>query len=58
MISQYFTLRILPLLLSTRQRQNDMIHATFGIDAINERMRGGDQTAATKAPMAEAKVGN
>jgi len=35
-----------------------MIHATFGIDAINERMRGGDQTAATKAPMAEAKVGN
>jgi hypothetical protein len=35
-----------------------MIHATFGIDAINKRMRGGDQTAATKALMAEAKVGN
>jgi hypothetical protein len=27
-------------------------------DAINKRMRGGDQTAATKAAMAEAKVRN
>jgi hypothetical protein len=27
-------------------------------DAINKRMKGGDQTAATKAAMAEAKVAN
>jgi hypothetical protein len=27
-------------------------------DAINKRMRGGNQTAPTKAAMAEAKVAN
>jgi hypothetical protein len=38
--------------------KNSRFRMTKQQDAINKRMRGGDQTAATKAEMAEAKVAN
>jgi hypothetical protein len=44
--------------VTAKSTKNTGFRMTKQQDAISKRMRGGDQTAATKAAMAEAKVAN